>query len=98
MKTIQRKTAEVLPSVNPSGGNVTITSEQYREYKELQAKRDRSLISLQTQMRLQNAEALRLARAVANSMIGDSKLGAAIIDNKGAKEAYELAYEILAHE
>lgn len=64
MKTIQRKTAEVLPSVNPSGGNVTITSEQYREYKELQAKRDRTLISLQTQMRLQNAEALRLARAV----------------------------------
>lgn len=92
------KKAKILPPVNPSGGNVTITSEQYREYKELQAKRDRTLISLQTQMRLQNAEALRLARAVTSGLIGDTPLGVAIVNNPAAAQAVDLANELLATE
>ncbi len=95
---MKRQTAEALPPVNIGGANVQITAEQYREYKELQANRDRSLISLQTQMRLQNAEALRLARAVTSALIGDTPLGVAIVNNNAAAQAVEQAQILLLEE
>ena len=83
-----KQIAEALPSVNIGGANVTITAEQYREYKELQAKRDRSLSTLRAQMKVQEAEwskdALRLARAVTSEFC------------KG--KSFDIANEILAHE
>lgn len=97
---MKRQEADGL-TVNASG-MVVITNDQYREYKELQAKRDRSLISLQTQMRLKESEwskdALRLARAVTSGLIGDTPLGVAIVNNPAAAQAVELANELLATE
>ncbi len=96
---MKRQTAKALPPVNVGGANVQITAEQYREYKELQAKRDRSLISLQTQMRLQNAEALNMAREFVKAI--DSLLaiqGLQNIAGKAVQTAYEHANELLATE
>ena len=43
---------------------VIISRDEYREYVELQQKRDRSELSLRAQMRLQNQAALNLSRKV----------------------------------
>lgn len=93
------KKAKILPPVNPSGGNVTITSEQYREYKELQAKRDRTLISLQTQKHLQFEEELRFAREVKKALESIFEIeGFELLAAQSARNAYDLANEILARE
>ncbi len=83
------------------GGRVTISLAEYREYQELLGERDRSLQSLQSlraQMRIQNEQALRLARAVNSGLIGDTSLGVAIVNNPAAAKAVELACDILATE
>ncbi len=83
------------------GGRVTISLAEYREYQELLGERDRSLQSLQSlraQMRIQNEQALRLARAVNSGLIGDTPLGVAIVNNPAAAKAVELACDILATE
>ncbi len=81
-----------------ANGKFEITADEWREYQNLLKKRDNTLISLQTQMRLQNAEALRLARAVTSGLIGDTPLGVAIVNNPAAAQAVELANELLATE
>ncbi len=81
---------------------VEITADEYREYQELLKERDRTVLTLRAQMRVQEAEwaksALRLARVVNGALIGDSSLGVAIVNAKQAENAYELANEILAGE
>lgn len=81
---------------------VEITTDEYREYQELLKERDRTVLTLRAQMRVQEAEwaksALRLARVVNGALIGDSSLGVAIVNAKQAENAYELANEILAGE
>lgn len=81
---------------------VEITTDEYREYQDLLKGRDRTVLSLRAQMRVQEAEwakyALTLARAVNGALVGDNSLGVAIVNAKQAENAYELANEILAGE
>ena len=85
-------------SVVPGAPDVTITAEEYREYRELQKERDRTVASIRTRMRMQNDQAMRLARAVTSSLLGDTALGVAIVNNATAATALELANELLATE
>lgn len=96
-------------SVALGAPDVTITAEEFREYRELQAKKDRTILSLQAQMKLQDSEwqkreialrkqALQLAREVNGAMLGDTHVGIAIVNAPAALRAYELAQEILASE
>lgn len=81
---------------------VEITTDEYREYQELLKERDRTVLTLRAQMKLQmselNTNALRLARAVNNALVGDDALGFAIVNAQQAANAYDLANEILAAE
>lgn len=81
---------------------VEITTDEYREYQELLKGRDRTVMRLRAQMRVQEAEwaksALTLARAVNGALVGDDALGVAIVNEKQAANAYDLANEILAAE
>ena len=86
-------------SVTLGAPDVTITAEQFREYRELQEGKDRTILSLQAQIKLQQSEwgkaAIALAKAVDGAFIGSSSLGVAIANQPSAQKAYELAREIL---
>ncbi|MCI9010015.1 MAG: hypothetical protein HFE27_02395 [Clostridia bacterium] len=86
-------------SVTLGAPDVTITAEEFREYRELQAQKDRTILSLQAQIKLQQSEwgkaAIALAKAVDGAFIGSSSLGVAIANQPSAQKAYELAREIL---
>ena len=75
------------------GLGVVISRDEYREYTELKAKRDRSEGSLRAQMRLQNQAALNLSRKVVQLLDANKGLNSLLADT-----VYELANEILATE
>ena len=72
---------------------VIISKDEYREYVELQQKRDRSENSLRAQMRLQKQAALNLSRKVVQLLDANKGLKSAL-----ACDVYDLANEILATE
>ncbi len=90
MAAVERKRDGVL--------GVIISRDEYREYVELQQKRDRSENSLRAQMRLQNQAALNLSRKVTKlvELAGIENLKA--LAGNLAIDAYDLANEILAEE
>ncbi len=77
---------------------VIISRDEYREYQELQQKRDRSECSLRAQMRAQNQEKYDFAREVVKLMelAGLDNLKA--LAGKSAEELFDRANEILAEE
>lgn len=86
-------------TVEHEGGlGVVISRDEYREYEELQAKRDRSECSLRAQMRMQNQAAINLSRKVTKivELAGLDNLAA--LAGTVANDAYELANDILAEE
>ncbi len=70
---------------------IVISKDEFREYQELQQKRDRSECSLRAQMRTQNQAALNLARKVVQLLDANKGLKSVL-----ACDVYELANEILA--
>lgn len=93
MRVPQRETIE-----QDGVQGVFITRDEYREYVELQQKRDRSECSLRAQMRAQNQAALNLSRKVVKltELAGLGNLAA--LSGNVANDAYELANDILAEE
>lgn len=77
---------------------VFITRDELREYRELQAKRDRSENSLRAQMRTQNQEKIEFARKVAKFMELAGLDNLTALAGKSAEELLDRANEILAEE
>lgn len=84
---------------------VVITGDEFREYQELCKERDRTLLSMQAQMKLQNAQAIELARKVVKLFDANfdmkhfrSSSDKAFMEVSGFVAVYDLANEILAQE
>lgn len=82
-------------SVALGAPDVTIKAEEFREYRELQAKKDRTILSLQAQMQLQDSEWQKREVALRKQAL---QLARAVVSELCAGNAYELAQEILTSE
>lgn len=74
-------------------GGALLTRDELREYRELQAKRDRSELSMRARMVENNQKALNLSRKVVQLLDANKGLKSAL-----SCEVYDLANEILAEE
>ncbi len=77
---------------------VIISKDEYREYVELQQKRDRSENSLRAQMRLQNQAALNLSRMILKTFEKAGYENLSALAGDVVQDIYDLANEILATE
>ena len=77
---------------------VIISKDEYREYVELQQKRDRSENSLRAQMRLQNQAALNLSRMIVKTFEKAGYENLSALAGDVVQDIYDLANEILATE
>ena len=77
---------------------VIISRDEYREYVELQQKRDRSENSLRAQMRLQNQAALNLSRMILKMFEKAGYENLSALAGNVVQDIYDLANEILATE
>ena len=75
-----------------------ISKDEYREYVELQQKRDRSENSLRAQMRLQNQAALNLSRMILKTFEKAGYENLSALAGDVVQDIYDLANEILATE
>ena len=93
---ISRANVEV-PTPNVEEGKIVITIWEWKEYQNLLKERDNTVISIQTQMKMQQMQAQALAKACKAGFMETGGIdGVTVINAKEAMQALKLADDVLA--